>query len=575
LPIRADHYAQWWTVSDAAASVLETGRAPRVLRVLRFQPKEPQAGLQPIDVAGDPAYRVDPYTDDVIRRLVELRAMLRADAATARAAGDARGSEELSARAGALKKSANSLAYGVPIEVNVTDFAKSIPVDVVRPDGSTFRAVGARRAEEPGEFFNPLLATLVVAGGRLLLATAMRLVRDAGGTYAYWDTDGLFVVATESGGQLEPRGLAADAGVAPVPALSRSTVRDVADRFASLNPYEPSLVPGSILNVVRVAFDPDTGVEREIWCLSLAAKRYCLFTLGADGRPSIARTTDDAYRSEHALGHLMAPDKTLGAGVWISRWWEHLVCLELKLDDPEPEWFDDPAYSPLTINSAADERAFRAFNSSRPYPLQVRPGGFGMVAHMNALSVAQGTPHVLVAQREDERAKRQQLVWFDRADASGKSYRIRTGDPSYIVPGVLTVQSYRDCFEEFRRHPEEKELGPDGEPCAPSTRGQLQPSTVTVVGVVRLGKEASRLVNTDSTEAVEFGAAEYRQSGCTGCGAPIPPGRRWCSEACRKRTERMAKAVPKVCGQCGWSIVGRRRWCSEVCRKRSERLAAR
>jgi hypothetical protein len=577
LPIRADHQAQWWTLADAAASVLETGQAPRVLRVLRFRPREPQADLQPIDIAGDPAYRVDPYTDDVIRRLVELRAMLRTDAARARAAGDERGSKQLRARAGALKKSANSLAYGVPIEVNVTDFAKSIPVNVVRPDGSTFRAVGASRAEEPGEFFNPLLATLVVAGGRLLLATAMRLVRDAGGTYAYWDTDGLFVVATESGGQVVPRGLAADAGVAPVPALTRKAVRAIADRFASLNPYEPGLVRGSILNVVPVAFDPETGVEREIWCLSLAAKRYCLFTLGADGRPSVARTTDDAYRSEHALGHLMAPDKALGSGVWVSRWWEHLVCLELKLDDPEPEWLNDPAFSPLTINSAADERPFRAFNSSRPYPLQVRPGGFAMVAHVRSLSSTKGSPRVLVAPREDDRAKRAELVWFDRADATGTPYRVRTGDSSFVIPGVPTVQSYRDCFEEFRRHPEEKELGPDGEPCAPWTRGQLQPSTVAVVSIVRLGKEASRLVNTDSSEAVEFGAAEYRQSACAGCGVPIPPDRRWCSEACRKRAGRARERVAQVCRCCGEPLQrgGGRLWCSDACRKRSSRAGDR
>jgi predicted nucleic acid-binding Zn ribbon protein len=572
LPVRVDHRTQWWTLLDAAASVLETGRAPHVIRVLRFRPLEPQTDLGPIDVAGDTRYRVDPYGDDVIRRLVELRMILRVEASTAKAAGDDRLAAELEARAGALKKSANSLAYGVPIEVNVTDYAEAIRATVVEPNGASFAAVGARRDEQPGEWFNPLLATLVVSGGRLLLAAAMRLVRDAGGTYAYWDTDGLFVVATETGGSVEARGLAAEAGVAPVPALARDTARAIADRFASLNPYDRSLVPGSILSFVPVNYDPETGVEREVWCLSLAAKRYCLFTL-EDGRPRVARSPTEAYRSEHGLGHLLPPDGAAGAENWITRWWEHLVCIELGISDIEPAWFSDPALGPLTIGSTQDERAFGKYNSGRPYSLRVRPGGFGMVAHVSTFARTPGTPRVLVAAREDDRAKRRELDWFDRADPSGRTYKIRTGDPQYVVPGTVAVQSYGDYFVDFRSHPEEKELGPDGEPCRPSTRGQLKPSTVYVTSLVRIGKEANRLSNgNDSAEAAEFGAAEYRQSACAGCGKAIPPNRKWCSEACRKRQERRTARTPRTCLFCGHALsAGERRWCSEACRKRHTR----
>lgn len=576
LPVRADHQGSWWTLSDAAASVLETGRAPRILRVLRFRPLAPQVGLQPIDIAGDPAYRVDSYADDVIRRLVELRTSLRAEAKEAQARGDDRLAAELRARADALKKSANSLAYGVPVEVNVTDYGKPIRVTVVRPDGTTYRAVGARRDEEPGEWFHPLLATLAVAGGRLLLSTAMRLVRDAGGTYAYWDTDGLFVVATESAGLVEPRGLAADAGAAPVPALQRETVRAITKRFSSLNPYDKALVKGSILDIPEVNYDPDTGDERDIWCFSIAAKRYCLFTLGEDGRPAIARTKTDQYRSEHALGHLLPPDSPDPSRAWISRWWEHLLCLEFKIADPEPDWFDDPALSPLTINSYADERAFRKYNAGRPYSQQVRPGGFGMIAHVAGLARTKEAPRALVARREDDRVKRRDLGWFARTDPTDTAYRIRTGDPTYVLPGIITVQSYGDYFKDFRRHPEAKEVGPDGQPCGPWTRGQLGPSTVAVTSIVRIGKEANRLASDAGADATESGAAEYRESKCAGCGVAIPFDRRWCSDACRKRAGRKANARPRVCEYCGQAIAaGKRRWCSDACRKRSERLAAR
>ena len=42
------------TLADCIASVLHTGKAPRVLRALRFEPIGVQEGLRPIDVGGDP-----------------------------------------------------------------------------------------------------------------------------------------------------------------------------------------------------------------------------------------------------------------------------------------------------------------------------------------------------------------------------------------------------------------------------------------------------------------------------------------------------------------------------------------
>jgi hypothetical protein len=30
--------------------------------------------------------------------------------------------------------------------------------------------------------------------------------------------------------------------------------------------------------------------------------------------------------------------------VFHDRWWEHLLCRELGVDDPEPDWFDDIAH---------------------------------------------------------------------------------------------------------------------------------------------------------------------------------------------------------------------------------------
>ncbi len=58
------------------------------------------------------------------------------------------------------------------------------------PDGSNYR-IKRERTEEPGRWFHPLIATLVAGAGRLLLATAMRLAADLGGSWAFCDTNSL------------------------------------------------------------------------------------------------------------------------------------------------------------------------------------------------------------------------------------------------------------------------------------------------------------------------------------------------------------------------------------------------
>jgi hypothetical protein len=50
----------WYTLADCVASKLRRGKAPEVLQALRFEPVGVQANLKPIDIAGNPNYRVDP-----------------------------------------------------------------------------------------------------------------------------------------------------------------------------------------------------------------------------------------------------------------------------------------------------------------------------------------------------------------------------------------------------------------------------------------------------------------------------------------------------------------------------------
>ena len=383
MPYRTGGPPQWYTLADAISSKLMTAKAPRVLKVLRFQPGLPQPGLVAIDIAGDPAYRLDSNHQDFIARLVEMRADVKVAQKRANAHGDARRAAELEATEQAMKPTANSSAYGSPIEMNPIEHRKGQWVTVHQPDGASYR-VSVSRTERVGTWFHPLIATLVAAGGRLLLATAMRLVADQGGHYAFCDTDSLFVVATQvarpipcvGGTNTDPTGAPTIRG------LSWGQVDEIIGRFTTLNPY--NTITGSILEIERENYDPDTGEQREIECLAIASKRYGLFNRDLDRRPRLIASGDKLKRSEHGLGHLLpplAPDPDTSNRVWMDQWWEHLIHLELGFEHPEPKWFDEPAVGRLTVTSPRDLKTFKAYNATRPYAQQVKPWGFLCLAH--------------------------------------------------------------------------------------------------------------------------------------------------------------------------------------------------
>jgi hypothetical protein len=119
--------------------------------------------------------------------------------------------------------------------------------------------------------------------------------------------------------------------------------------------------------------------------------------------------------------------------------------------------------------------------------------------------------------------------------------RIRTSDPAYSIPDTVPVHTYRDYFTGYRRHPEAKAAATDGQPCLPDSRGLLQPLVVEAETVVRIGKEAARLIDAEDAPDEDDRAVVYRPRECRGCTQPVTGRRQWCSEACRKRTSRSAR----------------------------------
>jgi hypothetical protein len=155
---RTDRLEQWYTLADCIASKLETCKAPRVVRVLCFAPLGPQPGLRTITLPG--GLDVDPCRDDLIRASVEQRAWVKRQRDEAEASGDSELEHRFDAEQLGMKIAANATAYGIPIELNLTEHKRPVSVTVYRPDGGSYHT-RSRRIEEPGTWFHPLLATLV------------------------------------------------------------------------------------------------------------------------------------------------------------------------------------------------------------------------------------------------------------------------------------------------------------------------------------------------------------------------------------------------------------------------------
>ncbi len=264
--------AQYWTLADTVASRLMTGRTPQILRVIRFRPGRQQEGLRSIEIAANRSYSIRPHDDDFVKSLVELRTELKDAADRARSSQAA----TLRATAEGLKIAANSVAYGIAIEINTVEHSKRPLVTVELPDGSSYQC-RITRTEEPGRWFNPVVASQVAAGGRLLLALAMRLVGDEGGEYVFCDTDSLFIAAGRTGRAMPCEGgsVVDGDGDRAIKLLSWHQVDRIITRFSRLNPYDIGDRHRSILELEKENFHQ--GTQREILCFSIASKRYALF----------------------------------------------------------------------------------------------------------------------------------------------------------------------------------------------------------------------------------------------------------------------------------------------------------
>ena len=477
----------WYAGPDVVSSVLHANKPPHIINAIRIVPSGRQSGLKPTNLAGMLA--INPNSDDFFCHVIEQKTLHKPT------------NKGLSHF---LKILANSGSYGLFVEVN-QDKARE-PVDVHIFSGEISREKSLSEVEKTGPWYFPPLASLITAGGRLLLSMLEATVTKAGGSYLFCDTDSLCIVSNEHGGLVPCPGGShkLDDGRDAVKALSWHEVDEIAAKFNRLNPYNKSLVR-EILKIEDINFvesDPHKP-RRQLFGYAISAKRYALYVKTEDGI-SVVKA------SGHGLGYLTAPkegmDNSSDAPQWIMETWDWLLRKDLGLPCNEPVWLDLPSMMRMTLTSPNVMRSYRPdwlfpFNFFF-FPLLSDLGGYPAGCDRSNFK--------FIARFESDREKWKKLDGINLCD--GQHYWMEmfpNGKRDKVVP-----ESFRIILRLYLRRPESKSLAPDRTPCVADTEGLLQRASIVAGELVPVGKETDRhWEQGDDMSLVDFQVLEYRVNG--------------------------------------------------------------
>jgi hypothetical protein len=473
--------AIWFAGPDLIASVIRTGKVPHIIRAVRMVPHGKQTGMRSVNLRG--MVKIDPYKNDLFRTIIEQRKLHKADKALYYW----------------LKILANSI-YGFFVELIPEIQNKDAAVRVFSGDKNFSDTTDV--IENSGHWFFPPLASLITAGGRLLLAMTEACVQEQRGRYLFCDTDSLAIVASRRGGKLRIPGSEG------IRILSWAEVQEIVDKFAALNPYDRNIVKGSILNLVDANYvnsDPNNP-QRQLYGYSIAAKRYALHE--KIGNSDIKIVDPKA----HGIGFLYPPKDSpknwkSDAPQWIYELWDYIVRGALKLERKAPSWLNIPQMMRLTITTYNVLEMLGEWEIARPYNFLLLPMVDPTFGH--AFYKRTGEKVLLVSAFSSNQER-----WFGMKCEnihSGKKYEmvdcIKTTNPPH---NVVFPSQFARLLIEYQEHAEAKSLAPDGTACEPDTSGLLQRAHIIAGEFRYIGKEADRKWEEgDDISVLEFKSTEY------------------------------------------------------------------
>jgi len=448
----------WFAGPDVVASVLLSGKAPNIIRAIRMEPHGKQSGLKSTNLGG--MIPIEPLKDDFFRFVVEQRQKHKSD-------------KSLSLF---LKVLANAGSYGSFVEITPEKLSKPSKISVFSGEKSFEQT--SQIVERHGRWYFPPIAALITAGGRLLLAMLERSVCDAGGTYLFCDTDSLCIVSAKRGFLVACEGgthkmlNSKDA----IKALSWKEVRRIAEKFKSLNPYDPTIIP-ELLKVEGVNF-ASNGKQRQLYGFAISAKRYVLYQQDEE---NIIIVDPKA----HGLGYLYPPADRNSTNYpdWTYEAWDWMLRGELELPRLDPPWVNLPAMMRIVLSTPLV--LGRLDYRTRPYnfllcPLIDQVAGYPVDVDPEYCSLI-----TAFTRKRDQWLKADYINVFD--GVRHKMALTQTAKLDKFIP-----QTYEYVLRLYFCHPESKSLAPDGILCKANTKGLLGRASIEAGQLNFVGKETDR-----------------------------------------------------------------------------------
>jgi hypothetical protein len=458
---------RWYTVADILAAILLGATVPKIIKAIRLVPqgrrtKKSVAFRNEIDLHSN-----EPF----FKTVVEQRQIAKAGA---------KGDRSLAALDRGLKELAAGGAYGIYAEINVMP-RKNNESDVpgLAYSDIAFDAPNVHD-ERPGAYTNPILATLVTGGARLMLALAEHEVTKAGGTYAFCDTDSLAIVRASN-------------AASGIPGVSDAAIDAIVRRFNRLNPYDPKLVP----NLLKIEYPQYPDLQ----CYAVSAKRYVLYRVRTGNRIQIIKA------SESGLGAIIgrsANESTpkLARRIWLSILMEHVEVNPMQRRRAKPLIaFDVPLRRKFQVAQPTIlERLNKTYNKDRNFDMRVKPYGF-----VQTVVPDRDDGTIPMAPFERDTRKSMRLPWVDFKTGNA----IRLDWHSTAMAGTIGVTMLQDYIDGYQDHPEAKAADAQGQPAGRGTIGLLGRLRVRSTPVKRIGKEVDRLSGDEGATLEEERPIEY------------------------------------------------------------------
>ncbi len=493
--------ALWYSLPDIAASVLRTGKIPKIVDAFKLDAVGKLPNLKSIRLLS--AVDINPRKHDLFKIAIEERKRPQAHRKLSE--------KELERFDRSLKVFANATSYGIFAEMNRKESDEAVNVVCHGIDRKSYTCRVAH-ADEPGKYCFPPMASLITGAARLMLALLEHSVDELGGTYAMEDTDSMAIVATKNGGIVpcpdgKRRTVDNREGIL---ALTFKQVKQVAAKFSSLNLYAKDAIPGSVLKIEHDNYDPVTKKQRQLYCLAISAKRYVLFLLDEKGEPVLLRknlNNKNNRWSKHGLGHLLNPtDPKSEDPNWIAQVWLGIVRRSLEQESQPRKFEGVPAVGRISVSSPSLMRCLKGLNENKPYCAQVKPFNFMLTCHVSPFGHPIDTePERFHLIRPYDKNPNEWLSgdWINQY--SGQTFGVTVSEQC----GSRTkarVKTYADLLREYEFHPESKCADGDGKVCNRQTVGLLQRRHIRVGHITPIGKESNSL------EAVESGLIHSEQN---------------------------------------------------------------